>query len=134
VLPKKVLKGTETILLVDDEQMILEVGKELLEALGYTVIPARNGKEAIEIFMKDKKRIDMVILDMIMPDMGGRETFDRLKQINPDIKVLLASGYSIEGQATEILERGCNGFIQKPFNLSQLSQKIREVLDKSGTF
>ena len=71
----------------------------------------------------------MVILDMIMPDMGGGETYDRMKEINPDIKVLLSSGYSIEGRATEILERGCDSFIQKPFNMRQLSQKIREILD-----
>ena len=66
---------------------------------------------------------------MVMPDMGGSEVFDTLKEINPDIKVLLSSGYSITGQATEILERGCDGFIQKPFNISQLSQELREILD-----
>ncbi|MBW2169089.1 MAG: response regulator [Deltaproteobacteria bacterium] len=72
----------------------------------------------------------MVILDMIMPDMGGGETYDRLKEINPDIKVLLSSGYSINGQANEILERGCDGFIQKPFNMKDLSRKLREILDR----
>ena len=65
-----------------------------------------------------------------MPDMGGGDTYDKLKEINPDIKVLLSSGYSINGKATDILERGCNGFIQKPFNLGALSKKIRKVLDK----
>ena len=73
---------------------------------------------------------DLVILDMIMPDMGGSEAYDRLKEINPDVKVLLSSGYSIDGQATEIMDRGCDGFIQKPFNMKQLSRKIRGVLDK----
>jgi CheY-like chemotaxis protein len=68
---------------------------------------------------------------MVMPDMGGGETYDRLKEINPDIKVLLSSGYSINGEATEILERGCNGFIQKPYKSKKLSQKIREILDKN---
>ena len=72
----------------------------------------------------------MVLLDMIMPDMGGGETYDRIKETNPYIRVLLSSGYGIDGQATEILERGCNGFIQKPFNMEQLSQRIREVLYK----
>ena len=72
----------------------------------------------------------MVILDMIMPEISGGETYDKLKEINPDIKVLLSSGYSINGQATEILDRGCNGFIQKPFNIANLSKKIREVLGK----
>ncbi len=74
----------------------------------------------------------MVILDMIMPGMGGGETYDRLKEINPDIKALLSSGYSINGQATEILERGCDGFIQKPFTMKDLSRKLREILDRKN--
>ena len=126
----KVLKGTETVLLVDDEDMIINVGEQLLEKMGYTVLIARSGKEATEIYEKNKDKIDMVILDMIMPDMSGGDTFDRLKEINPEIKVLLSSGYSINGQATEILERGCDGFIQKPLSMKQLSRKIREILDK----
>jgi PAS domain S-box-containing protein len=126
-----VLKGDETLLLVDDEEMIIEVGEEILQALGYKVFPAVSGKEALEIYKNKKNSIDMVILDMIMPGMGGGETYDNLKQINPDIKVLLSSGYSISGQAAEILERGCDGFIQKPFKLRQLSVKIREILDKN---
>ena len=73
---------------------------------------------------------DLVILDMIMPDMGGSEAYDRLKELNPSIKVLLSSAYSIDGQATEIMDHGCDGFIQKPFNMKQLSQKIRGILDK----
>ena len=90
---------------------------------------ARSGKEAIEIYEKNKERIDIVLLDMIMPDMSGSDTYDRMKEIDPDIKVLLSSGYSINGQATEILDRGCNGFIQKPFKMKELSQKLREILD-----
>jgi CheY-like chemotaxis protein len=93
-------------------------------------LTAKSGEEAIGIYKKNYDKIDMVILDMIMPDMGGGETYDKLKEINPDIKVLLSSGYSIDGLATEILERGCNGFIQKPFNMADLSKKIREILDK----
>ncbi len=73
---------------------------------------------------------DMVLLDMIMPDMGGGETYDRMKEINPDIKVLLSSGYSIDGQATEIIKRGCDGFIQTPFDMQGLSQRIRKILDR----
>jgi CheY-like chemotaxis protein len=127
------LKGDETLLLVDDEEMIIEVGEEILQTLGYKVLPAVSGKEALEIYKNKKDSIDMVILDMIMPGMGGGETYDNLKQINPEIKVLLSSGYSISGQAAEILERGCDGFIQKPFKLRQLSIKIREILDKATT-
>ena len=99
----------------------------MLSVIGYDVISVDSGKKAVEIYMQEKESIDMIILDMIMPDMGGGETFDALKKINPDAKVLLASGYSIDGKAGDILKRGCNGFIQKPFDLIQLSQKIREI-------
>ena len=92
---------------------------------------AKSGKEAIEIYRKNLNKIDMVILDMVMPDMGGGDTYDRLKEINPNIKVLLSSGYSINGQAAKILERGCDGFIQKPFNIVEFSKKIREILNKT---
>lgn len=126
----KIEKGHETLLLVDDEEMILEVSREILETLGYTVIQAQGGKEAIDLYRAHKDNVDMVILDMIMPDMGGGETYDQLKAINPELKALLSSGYSIDGQAKEILERGCDGFIQKPFNMKELSGKIREILDK----
>ncbi|MEJ2656675.1 MAG: response regulator, partial [Desulfobacterales bacterium] len=121
--------GTETILLVDDEDMIIDVSRQLLEKLGYTVLTAGSGKEAIEIYQKHIDKISLVIIDMIMPDLNGGETFDELKKINPDIKVLLASGYSLDGQAQNIIDRGCNGFIQKPFNIKKLSHKIRTVMD-----
>ncbi len=129
----EIARGTETVLLVDDEDIIIDVGEKILEALGYKVLIARGGKEAIEIVSKAHElppAPDIVILDMVMPEIGGGEAYDRMKEINPDIKVLLSSGFSINGEATEILERGCNGFIQKPFNIGQLSQKIREILDK----
>ena len=126
-----IIKGTETILLVDDEEMIIDVGKELLKKIGYKVLIAKSGKAAVELYEANKDEIDMVILDMIMPDMGGGDTYDMLKAINPGIKVLLSSGYSINGQATEIMERGCNGFIQKPFNMRELSQIVREILNSN---
>jgi len=129
-VPDEILKGKETILLVDDEEMIIKVGETILKTLGYTAMVARNGKEAIEIYKENKNGIDLVILDVIMPVMSGGKTYDRLKEINPGIKVLLSSGYSIDGQAKEILNRGCDGFIQKPFNVKGFSQKIREILDK----
>jgi len=129
-LDRDIVKGSEGVLLVDDEDMIIDVGKELLGELGYEALLARSGREAIKIYEENEEKIDMVILDMIMPDMNGGDTYDRLKEINPGINVLLSSGYSINGQATEILNRGCDGFIQKPFNIKQLSQKLREILDK----
>ena len=129
-LDKDITKGDETVLLVDDEDMIIDVGKELLKKMGYKVLIAKSGKAAVELYEANKDEIDMVILDMIMPEMGGGDTYDKLKEINPDIKALLSSGYSIDGQASEILERGCDGFIQKPFSIKALSQKIREILVK----
>jgi PAS domain S-box-containing protein len=129
-LAQDILKGSETVLLVDDEDMIIDVGKPILEQMGYNVLIATGGKEALDIYEKKKQEIGIVILDMIMPGIGGGDTFDRLKELNPDIKVLLSSGYSINGQATKILERGCDGFIQKPFNVMGLSRKIRGILDK----
>jgi CheY-like chemotaxis protein len=116
-----------TILLVDDEPMVLEVGVQMLEKLGFKVLEAKGGIEACEVYVANKDEIGLVILDMIMPDMSGGEAYDRMKEINPDAKVLLSSGYSINGQATEILERGCNGFIQKPFSIKDLSERIRDI-------
>ena len=122
------LKGTETILLVDDEGLVLEVGQEILRQMGYKVYSAASGKEAVGTYRKHKDEIDLVILDMIMPDMGGGEVYNRMKEINPEVRCLLSSGYSIDGQASEILAQGCNGFIQKPFAIEALSRKIREIL------
>ena len=127
---KEPMTGSELILLVDDEEMILKIGKDMLERLGYRVITAPNGKEALEIYQRDQNESDMVILDMIMPDMSGEETYVQLKEINPSIKSLLSSGYSINGKTQEILKKGCSGFIQKPFNMINLSQKIRKILDQ----
>ena len=126
----EILRGSEMVLFVDDEKVIAETAEDLLELLGYKVLIARSGKEAIRKYDEDKERIDLVILDMIMPDMSGGEVYNRMKDINHKVKVLLSSGYSINGQATEILDRGCNGFIQKPFRMKELSQKLREVLDE----
>jgi CheY-like chemotaxis protein len=125
----KFVNGSETILLVDDEEEIIHVGRRMLKKLGYQVVTAGSGQEALEIYRNKQDQIDLVVLDMIMAGMGGRETFEKLKSMDSDIKVLLASGYSISGQAADIMAQGCNGFIQKPFTLADLSLKIREVLD-----
>ena len=126
----EIIRATGTVLLVDDEDIILEVEKKLLEASGYDVLTARNGKEAVEIYKKKWDNIDLVLMDMVMPNMGGGEAYDRMKEINPRVKVLLSSGYSINGEAKEILARGCDGFIQKPCTIKELSMKIREILEK----
>lgn len=124
-----VLRGHETILLVDDEPMIIDVGRDIIQALGYTVITAKNGEDAIQIYREKKDTIDLVILDMIMPGMGGVETFEVLKTINTGVTVLLSSGYSVNGRPAKMLELGCRGFIQKPYSMAELSQAIRAALD-----
>jgi len=112
---KEIQRGDETILLVDDEDTVIDVGQKVLKKLGYKVFVARSGQEAIELYRKSRDHIDLVILDMIMPDTGGGKVYDKMKEIKPDIKVLLSSGYGIDGHVAEILDRGCDGFIQKPF-------------------
>jgi CheY-like chemotaxis protein len=101
--------------------------------LGYAVETAQSGEEGLQRYEPNPHRFDLVILDMIMPDLSGADTYRRLKQINPHIKVILATGYSEDGQAREILDAGCKGFIQKPFKLDQLSVMIRELLDHDGS-
>ncbi len=128
--PEAVLKGQGTILLVDDEQAIIDVMKEIMEMLGYTVLVADNGRDALKIYAEHREKIGLVILDMIMPDMSGGDTFDGLKQINPQVKVVLSSGYSLNSEAAAIMEKGCKGFLQKPVNIAVLSQKIGDVLEK----
>lgn len=92
---------------------------------------AESGEKALQTYEAHRDSIDLIILDMIMPDMGGSVTYDQLKAKDPDIRVLLSSGYSLNGQASQIMRRGCDGFIQKPFNLEQISKKIREILDNT---
>lgn len=127
--PDRIKPGKGTILMVDDEEIIIDVSIEMLEKIGYRVLKALSGKEAISEYQASSAKIDLVILDLIMPKISGGEVYDKLKEINPQVKVLLSSGYSVDGQATEILKRGCNGFIQKPFNMEELSRKVNEILD-----
>ncbi len=123
-----IISGPETILLVDDEPFILDVGEKMLNKMGYTVLRASCGEEALKIVEDPRFTIELVILDMIMPDIGGDEVYDRLKAFKPDIKVLLASGNSREDVAGT-LDKGCDGFIQKPFSMETLSHAIRKAID-----
>jgi PAS domain S-box-containing protein len=125
----EIIKGAETVLLVDDEDMILEVGAAILEKLGYAVVLAKDGKEAVTLFKNDPHRFDLVILDMIMPEMGGSEALNIIRGIKPDAKVLLSSGYSLHSTTQETLKEGCSGFIQKPFSIEELSVKVRALID-----
>ena len=125
------IKGSATILLVDDEALIIDVAQAMLERLGYRVLVCMGGQEAVKTITDMGDEIDVVILDMILPGMDGGATFDFIRQIQPEMPVILSSGYAINGQADKIMRRGCNGFIQKPYNISELSQKIKQVLDES---
>ncbi|MDD5170800.1 MAG: response regulator, partial [Syntrophales bacterium] len=127
---ERMMSGHETILLVDDEHVNLLILKELLEAIGYKVLIAGSGHEAIATYMSKRDQIDIVVMDMIMPGIGGSKTFEAIRDINPDAKVILCSGYSIEGEAETIMAKGCDGFIQKPFRIESLTRKIHEALAK----
>lgn len=121
-------RGCETVLLVDDDEVILEMARQMLKNLGYKIIPANSGVRAIEIYLADKN-IDMVILDMVMENMDGLETFRRLQAIDPDIKALLATGHTIDDSAETMLASGCRGFLLKPFTMGAFARKLREILD-----
>ncbi len=123
-----VLQKNLTILIVDDEEKVLDVIEKMLKIMGFKVFVANTGKLAIEIYQGNRSAIDIVILDMIMPDMDGGETYQRLKNLDPDVRVMLSSGYSLQGQAHEIFKSGGVGFIQKPFNSKELLQEIGAVL------
>ncbi|MDD5232240.1 MAG: PAS domain S-box protein [Syntrophales bacterium] len=126
---EQVKKGKETILVIDDEDYVLDVSREYLELLGYKVLVARSGHEAMDIYRREKDRIDVVLLDMVMPRVGGEEVFEMLKSCNKDVPVILSSGYSLSGQAAGIMKKGCRSFIQKPFTMETLSERVRAVLD-----
>jgi DNA-binding NtrC family response regulator len=119
---------TVSILLVDDEEIVIGVGRQMLEKLGFSVLTASSGKEAIDLYKDNQGQIGLVILDMIMPGMGAGDTYNELQAFDPEIKVLLSSGYGVDEQTSEVMKRGCKGFIQKPFNMKALSEKIQEII------
>ena len=123
--------ATETVLLVDDEEIVIGVGRQMLEKLGFSVLTATSGKEAIDLYKMNKGKIGLVVLDMIMPGMGAGDTYNELQAFDPSIKVLLSSGYGVDEQTSEVLKRGCKGFIQKPFNMQALSEKIEGIMKEA---
>jgi len=122
------IKGTGTILLIEDKEMVMEVSRALLERIGYRVLEAKTGQEAIDIAKTFDGDIDLAILDIVLPDMGGKEIYPLIMAARPTLKVIVCSGYSIDGPAQEILDAGAQEFLQKPFNLAKLSEKLKEVL------
>jgi DNA-binding NtrC family response regulator len=121
--------GTERILLVEDEVSIGEIGNDLLTDLGYRVDVARNGRDAVDLLSDPARGFDLVILDMNMPRMGGRETFDQIKELRPSLKIIVCSGYSSTMLADGTFVRAIDGFIQKPYEIDSFAHKIRSVLD-----
>ena len=133
VEPKKeaeICGGHETILLVDDEETLLDLEQDMLRQYGYTAITAKSGEWAVEIYKTEKDRIDLVILDVGMPGMGGHKCLQELLKIDPEVKVIIASGYPSIGKVKETLESGAAGFIGKPYNLKDMLKKVREFLDQ----
>lgn len=125
----KTLPRQETILLVDDEKVITEVAASMLTQLGYAVLIAADGEEAVSIFQEHQSRIDLVIMDIVMPGMGGGEAIDLIRAMNPSVKVMLCSGYSLDGAVEAIMKKGVQIFLKKPFKLKDFTQKIRDALD-----
>ena len=122
------LHGSETILVVDDEDMIWDVLIENLQNLGYIVLLAENGLDAVEIYRENPGEIDLVILDMVMPEMNGREAFHELKKIDDEVKVLISSGYMAENEAGDLMEAGALSFLRKPYRMIDLAKRIRTLL------
>lgn len=122
-------RGDETILLVDDEEILRDIGKEILEEFGYLVLTAPDGETALQLYAKEREKIALIILDLVMPGMGGKQCLEQLLAAAPDAKVVIASGYAVNGPTKAALEAGAKGFIKKPFELKQMLKVIREVLE-----
>ena len=118
------------ILLVDDDEIVLEVGGKMLQHLGYELLKARDGQEALTLFEKHHDRVDLIILDMRLPGMSGASVFGALRKINSHTKVLLASGYFENHLSSVVLDKNCNDFIQKPFHLQQLKHKLEKLMER----
>jgi two-component system, cell cycle sensor histidine kinase and response regulator CckA len=129
---KDTWKGEGTILIADDEESICAVGKQMLGRLGFDALLAADGREAVELFRQHPAKIDCVLLDLTMPHMDGEQAFREMRRIRSDIKVILCSGYNMQDATQRFAGKGLAGFIQKPYNLTQLREALREALDHDG--
>ena len=121
--------GSETILIVDDEDQILDFLSRVLENSGYSVITARNGQEALERFLKYRNKLSLIILDLVMPEMDGKQCLEEVLRIDPSVKVMISSGFSANGKISNVMKIGAKAFVTKPYDIDQLLLKIREVID-----
>ena len=119
----------KTILLIDDEEMVINISEMMLKKLGYKVLKAHSGSEGLQLFEKNKFMIDLIISDLEMPEMNGEEVMDRLREIDPQIKVMLSSGALTDTDEQDVMNKGFNGFLKKPYNLDTLCQKMAEILN-----
>jgi two-component system cell cycle sensor histidine kinase/response regulator CckA len=122
-------KGTEAILLIEDEDMVRDVTKRILERSGYTVITAANGKEALNLYEEKRDKISLVILDLIMPEMGGKQCLEELHRIDPDLKILATSGYPLDGPTKDAIESATSGFVGKPYSIKEILRAVSDVLN-----
>ncbi|NNF99158.1 MAG: response regulator transcription factor [Desulfobacteraceae bacterium] len=121
--------GNETVLVIDDDEMVMEISQALLQRLGYKVLAAGNGHEAVNTCAEPSVKIDLAIMDVKLPDMDGLTLYEKLADTRPEMKVVVCSGYSVDGQAQSILDAGAKAFLQKPITVEALSTTIKKVLD-----
>ena len=126
---EQILKGDETVMVVDDEKLLRDIAGQILKSCGYDVLYAENGRVAVEMLKSRLNRIDLVLLDMSMPLKSGKETFVAMKALQPDIRVLLTSGFKQDERVSEALSMGVKGFLQKPYTIRSLSRMVREILE-----
>jgi DNA-binding NtrC family response regulator len=117
---------SKCVLLVDDDEVVLDVGTMMLERVGYQVLGARNSAEAVEIFKQNE--IDLVLLDLKLPDQSGAYTFNKIREIDPDARVILSTGYNETQEVFDLMDLGCLGMLQKPFSMEKLFAKVSEAL------
>ncbi|MCP3967163.1 MAG: response regulator [Lentisphaerae bacterium] len=127
---KKLSGGNETILIVDDHETIWDFLIEALQELGYSVLLAENGLDAVQIYRDNPDEVDLVLLDMIMPKQGGHQTFFQIRAIDPEAKILLSSGYVSQEEVNDLLQQGAKGFLPKPHRLASMANEIRRILDE----
>ena len=125
--------GSETILIVDDHETIWDFLIEALQELGYSVLLAENGLDAVEIYRENPGAVDLVLMDMIMPKCGGHEAFYQIREIDPQAKILLSSGYVSENEVQDLLRQGACGFLSKPHRIATVAQAVRDALDGKAT-
>jgi len=124
--------GRETVLLVDDEESLRDIAKQMLTKYGYTVLTAADGETALATYLQEGRRIDLVILDLIMPGMGGRQCLSKLLEMNPEAKVIICSGHLTEAESASPIELGAKRLVRKPYELSEMLDCVRQVLDQKG--